>query len=86
MEDKITVGEIEGYPVTYNPNKNHVFCKNTTVDFDLMKKVINSDTAHHRIEASKLSIFKLGSTVTLGCLTTSLENIENIIKTIDKLK
>ena len=86
MEDKITVGEIEGHPVIYNPKKNHVFCKNTTIDFDLIKKIINSNTAHHRIEASKLSIFKLGSTVTLGCLTTSLENIKNIIKTIDKLK
>lgn len=80
------VGEIEGYPVLYNPDKRHVFCKNTTVDFDVMVKIIQSNTASHRIESSKLSITKLGNTVTLGCLTTTLSNIRNIINQIKLIK
>ena len=85
MEEQIQVGYIEEYPVLYNPKKRHIFCKNTTVDFDLMYKIIFSNTASFRIESSQLSVVKLGNTVSLGCLSSSLDNVKNILKTIKKL-
>ena len=85
MKDQIVVGEIEGYPVLYNPSKRHVFCKNTTINVDVIFRIMNSNTAHHRIESSKLSVFKFENTVNFGCLTTTQENVKNILKKIKKL-
>lgn len=85
MSDKVIVGSIEGYPVEYNPKKRHVFCKNTTINFDVIYNIIFSDTASYRIEASQLSVVKLGNTVSLGCLSSSLDNVKNILKTIKRL-
>lgn len=85
MEEQIHVGQIEEFPVLYNPIKRHIFCKNTTIDFDTIDRIIFSDMSSFRIESSQLSIVKLGNTVSLGCLSTSLDNVKTILKTIKRL-
>ena len=81
--DKIEVGRIEDYPVIYVPEKKLVFCKNTIVPLDEMKKILHSGTSKHRIERANLPITKFANTIELGCLTTTISNLKEIEKQID---
>lgn len=82
--DKIAVGEIEGYPVYFIPSRELLFCKNTIVPFKRMQEILHSDTSRHTIEEKNLTITKLAGFITLGCLTTSINNLEQIERDILK--
>ena len=82
--DKIEVGEIQGFPVYYIPDKRLLFCKNTIVPLDKMKEVLDSGLNRHRIERSKLTITKFDNIIELGCLTTTITNLNIIRKKISR--
>ena len=82
--DKIEVGEIQGFPVYYIPNRRLLFCKNTIVPLDKMKEVLDSGLNRHRIERSKLTITKFDNIIELGCLTTTITNLNTIRKKISR--
>lgn len=80
------VGKIEGFDVLYIPEKDVLFCKNTTVPYKHMKQLL-IDREVDRAEIKNEMMATIDSNiVTLGCLTTSLENCENINKEIKKFK
>lgn len=80
------VGSIEGYDVIYVPEKDIIFCKNTTIPYKQMRYVLFEQHID-RIQLKKDLMFYLDKNiVTLGCLTTTLENCENINKNIKKIK
>lgn len=83
----IQVGEIQGYPVMYVPEKDVIFCKNTTVHYNQIKAAIyNSSLYREDIEDGKLTVTKDKGVVTLGCLVTSIENISEIKSEILTIK
>lgn len=80
------VGSIEGNDVVYIPEKDILFCKNTTIPYKQMKYVL-FEQHKERVVLKKDLMFSLSENiVTLGCLTTTLENCENINKKIKKIK
>lgn len=83
---EIEVGKIEGYPVLYLPERDLVFCKNTVLPFKKMQSILHSSRSKHEIPEKQLSITKLDSTVTLGCLITPEYNLRKIEKEICKWK
>ena len=86
MEEKVTVGKIQGFPVLYIPSRGLLFCKNTIVPFEEMRKVLHAPTAKHRIERSNLNITKMDNIIELGCLTTTVTNLIQIEKQINGLR
>lgn len=75
----ITVGEIQGYPVIYVPEKDVVFCKNTTLHYKALNAAIyKSALDREELENGKLTITKSNGVITLGCLVTTIENISEI--------
>lgn len=82
MEVKHIVGEIEGYPVYYIPDKDIIFCKNTAVKYSLLKKLYDSPLTMERIEEKSLDITKEEFFIKFGCLTTDKQNCQQIIKKI----
>lgn len=86
MENKVQVGIVENYPVYYIPEKDIIFCKNTAVKYDLLKRLYDNPFTHNRIEEKSLDIVKDEFLVRFGCLNTDKENCQKIIKIIKKLK
>lgn len=86
MQNQIQVGMIQGYPVLYFPTKDKVFCKNTVCNVSDLKRLINSPFERELLEDKNLSIVKMGSSVDFGCLTTTIENVRQIERNINKLK
>jgi predicted aconitase len=83
----IKVGEIQGYDVIYVPERNQIFCKNTSVNFDLIERIIlKQQKLMDEIKEKNLTITKNGSLVTLGCLTTTLSNCKQINKTVKNIR
>ena len=80
------VGQISGYDVIYVPERNQIFCKNTAVNFSIIEKIIRGSTMKETIPEKDLTITKDMGIVTLGCLTTTMENCLNIRKQVHKLK
>lgn len=80
------VGKISGYDVIYVPERNQIFCKNTAVNFSIIEKIIRGSTMRETIPEKDLTITKDMGIVTLGCLTTTMENCLNIRKQVYKLK
>lgn len=80
------VGEIQGYDVIYIPERNQIFCKNTAVNFSTMEKIIRGSTMRETIPEKDLTITKDMGIVTLGCLTTTMENCLSIRRKVNKLK
>lgn len=80
------VGEVQGYPVYYIPEKDAIFCKNTTVGVDRIKETLDSPYDRELIEEKELSVIKDRSVVYFGCLTTTTENISQINQNINKIK
>lgn len=80
------VGTIEGYDVVYVPEKDVVFCKNTSVKYPIMEKIIRSSMCRERVEEKNLTVIKNEHWVTLGCLNTTLDNCKAIMKTINNIK
>ena len=79
------VGSIDGYDVIYVEGKNVIFCKNTALPFPLIKRIIRGGLCRETIEEKNLTITQDGSIIQLGCLTTTRENCEAIIKEVNKI-
>ena len=82
----IKVGEIGIHDVIYIPEKDIVFCKNTTIKYPIIRKIIKSSLERTEVPEKELVIIKDNNTIHLGCLTTTLENCENISREIRKHK
>ena len=80
------VGQIETYDVIYIPEKDMVFCKNTTCHYGEIHKALISNLERHNIDNGKLILTKDQCCVTLGCLTTTKSNIMSIDNKIKKLR
>lgn len=80
------VGNIEGYDVVYCSEKDLLFCKNTTVKFPEVSRIILGDNEIGSIPEKNLIVTKNGNSVSLGCLTASLEECHNIIQRVNKIK
>lgn len=80
------VGKIEHYDVIYVPEKDIIFCKNTTVPYKLMKAVL-IDREMDRVEIKSDLVASINKEIVqLGCLSTTVENCESINKQIKKIK
>jgi hypothetical protein len=85
MKEEI-VGKIEGYDVIYLPEKDILFCKNTTMPYKVMKAAL-LDCPVDRLELKeKLTMTVSEGIVQLACLTTNIENVKEINKNITKIK
>lgn len=80
------VGEVEEYPVIYIEEKDTIFCKNTAVKYSLLKRLYDSPFSREKIEEKSLTITKEEHFVTFGCLTTTKEYCQTVIKNINKIK
>lgn len=80
------VGEIQNYDVIYVPERNQIFCKNTAVNFPVIERIIRGSTMREIIPEKDLTITKDMGIVTLGCLTTTMENCLDIMRKVNKLK
>lgn len=80
------VGEIQNYDVIYIPERNQIFCKNTAVNFPIIERIIRGSTMRETIPEKDLTITKDMGIVTLGCLTTTMENCLDIRRKVNKLK
>lgn len=78
----IEVGKIQDWPVQYIPERRMLFCKNTAISLDKIELMLRSSLSRERDEAKNLTIVKLDNIVQFGCLTTTLDNVENIRKNI----
>ena len=81
------VGSIEDHDVIYVSEKDILFCKNTTVPYTKMREVL-IEREYDRCEIKHDLIASISDTgmVSLGCLTTTLENCIEINKEIKKIK
>ena len=77
-----TVRNIQGYDVIYVPERRILFCKNTAVPYDLLKKAVYGDMDRYNIPQKNLVIRKSGEIIEFGCLTTTIENAKNILTSI----
>ena len=80
------VGTIDGNDVIYVPEKDILFCKNTTVPYTLIRQLLKSDCDRESIPEKNLVITKDRRSVTLGCLNTTMSNIWDIDKQIKKIR
>lgn len=83
---KNVVGNIQGHDVIYIPERNQIFCKNTAVNFSVIERIIRGSTMRETIPEKDLTITKDMGIVTLGCLTTTMENCLAIRRNVNKLK
>lgn len=80
------VGNIQGHDVVYVPERNQIFCKNTAVNYSLIERIVRGSTMRETIPEKDLTITKDMGVVTLGCLTTTMENCLSIRRNVIKLK
>lgn len=80
------VGNIQGHDVVYVPERNQIFCKNTAVNYSLIEQIVRGNTMRETIPEKDLTITKDMGVVTLGCLTTTMENCLSIRRNVIKLK
>ena len=83
---QIKVGEIQNYPVLYIPEKDVIFCKNTTVHYKDIKAAIYKSSLEREEIDGKLTVTKSNGIITLGCLVTTLTNISKIRDAIITIK
>ena len=84
--NKEIVGKIQGHDVIYVPEKDLVFCKNSTIPYPHLKKVLFDKEIDCLKVREDLVVRVDQDIVTLGCLTTTLENCRLINKNIKKVK
>lgn len=82
----VKVGEIQGYDVLYVPEKDVIFCKNTTLSFPLIERIVRGSMDRTSIPEKELVIIKDDNVVHFGCLTTTMQNCLDIRKQVNKLK
>ena len=80
------VGIIEDNDVLYIIKKELIFCKNTTVPYDYMRKALFINKVDKTQLKHDLELVKDGNSISLGCLTTTMENCEEIYKNIKKIR
>lgn len=81
------VGVIEGYDVIYVPEKDVLFCKNTSVKFPVIERIIKYSTEEkNEIPEKNLTITKDNGIIHLGCLTTTIDNCLNIRRKVRQIK
>lgn len=82
---QIKVGEIQGHDVIYVPEKDSIFCKNTIVKYQVIRRIIKGSNLRSEIPEKNLVITKNDCVITLGCLTTTISNCNEISKNVSKL-
>lgn len=81
------VGNIDGNSVIYVREKDVLFCKNTTIPFPVISRIIfKSKLDINRIPEKDLTITKQGVWINMGCLKTTIENCKSIEKEVLKIK
>lgn len=83
---KHVVGEINGHDVIYIPEKDVIFCKNTTLSFPLIERIIRGKQERTNIPEKNLTVILDNGVVNLGCLTTTMQNCLEIRQRVNKLK
>ncbi len=86
MHSGVKIGEIEGHDVLYISEKDVVFCKNTAVKVAVLDKIVRGSMDKGEIPEKNLTITKNDGTLTLGCLTTTLDAYKQMKREIKKLK
>lgn len=81
---KHVVGNIEGYDVVYVDDRDTLFCKNTTMPYQVMKRLVQSSIDRQPLKAD-LVYHRDGFLITLGCLTTTMEHCNEIIKIVTQI-
>lgn len=83
--DRIEVGTIEQYPVYYLPGKDIIFCKNTAIPYRKMIDALYGSVELTEFPEKNLTVRHTNSIVTLGCLTTTITNCNNIKRNVTKI-
>lgn len=83
---QVKVGEIQGHDVLYIPEKDIVFCKNTTLPLPKVLETLRSPLDRVEIPNKNMVVLLSESRIEFGCLTTDRENIKSIYKQIQKIK
>lgn len=83
---KEVVGNIDGNDVIYVLEKDILFCKNTTVSYPIIERIIRSANSREEIPEKNLTIHKDGDFINFGCLHTTLGNCREINKNVKKFK
>ena len=83
---QFVVGSIDGHDVVYVPEKDVIFCKNTTLSYPLIERIVRSADSREKIPEKKLTIDKDGDFIKLGCLYTTIGNCMEIRNQVKKLK
>ena len=81
------VGKIQDHDVIYVPEKDILFCKNTTMPYSVMRLAL-IDSPVDRLELKSDLVMTRGENgvIQMACLTTNIENIKEINKQIKKIK
>ena len=82
----VKVGEIQSYDVIYIPEKDVIFCKNTTIKYPVIKRIVKGSICRTEIPEKELVIIKDDNIIHMGCLTTTLSNFNSIAKEVNKYK
>lgn len=81
------VGKIQGYDVIYIPERDMLFCKNTSISYPLMEKIIVRDSNQRTyVEKKQLQITKDNGAISLGCLMTTKSNCLKIRDNVKKVR
>lgn len=73
------VGNIEGFDVHYVPEKDILFCKNTAIKRSILYDFFYGGVDRISIPQKNIVLYKDNSVVSLGCLTLSYSDAENIL-------
>jgi len=83
---EVIVGKIQGHDVIYVPEKEMLFCKNTTMPYKVMRLAL-LDSPVDRLELKNDLVMTVDQgIVQLACLTTTIENCIEINKQIKKVR
>lgn len=73
------VGKIEGFDVHYVPEKDILFCKNTALKRSVLSEFFYGSVDRISIPSKNIVLYKDNSVVSLGCLTLSYSDAEDIL-------
>ena len=73
------VGKIEGFDVHYVPEKDILFCKNTALKRSVLSDFFYGSVDRVSIPSKNIVLYKDNSVVSLGCLTLSHSDAEDIL-------
>jgi hypothetical protein len=73
------VGKIEGFDVHYVPVKDILFCKNTALKRSILEDFLYGGVDRVSIPSKNIVLYKDNSVVSLGCLTLSYSDADDIL-------